>query len=151
MKMKLSNKDKYSFKEWEDILDPLCKEVVALRDNFRCRKCGKQMIPSDKTGQMIGCDWSHVYSRANKNIKWDPDNSMIHCGGCHIWWGQCPLEGAKWYREEFGDKQADALILRKNTSHGKIDCNAIYLYLKSEKQRLTKLRRDEVRRVGDLS
>ena len=82
-------------------LDALCREVVFLRDEGKCRRCGKPAV-----------DWSHVYSRRYKWLRWDLDNSSASCKGCHLLWHHRPLEGADWWRRYLGAETYQSLVLR---------------------------------------
>lgn len=106
-------------------LDALCREVVFLRDGGKCRRCGKPAV-----------DWSHVYSRRYKWLRWDLDNSSASCKGCHLAWHHRPMEGAKWWEKELGPKRYHALVLRA-ARPSKVNPIAVKAYLEQEKARVT--------------
>lgn len=67
-------------------LDALCREIVRIRDGFRCRRCG------DREAQ-----WSHVHSRTCKSARWMLENSLLLCARCHLrWWHEHPSETGPW-------------------------------------------------------
>ena len=76
-------------------LDALTRQkVVVERDGNQCVRCGKS-APEYKI------DWSHVYSRANRAIRWHPYNSKALCFHCHKWYGENPLDSAQWFQQKF--------------------------------------------------
>jgi 5-methylcytosine-specific restriction endonuclease McrA len=106
-------------------LDALCREIVFLRDNGNCRRCGNPAR-----------DWSHVYTRAKHGVRWDLDNSFAACRSCHHWWHENPLDGTAWWKKEIGPKAFAALTLRGNR-RTKPNKAAVMLYLIQEKARLS--------------
>lgn len=106
--------------ELKKSLDKLCRELVFRRDGYRCVKCGKA----------TNLQWSHVYTRRLLSLRWDPDNSKTLCGGCHLWWGQNPMDAAAWFIASYPSR---ALRLRmKRQSKHKVDMKAIEVWLKQE-------------------
>ena len=75
-------------------LDKLCAEVVKLRDNRQCQRCGS--FPS-----VYGCHWSHIYGRSRYSIRWDLWNSLVFCCGCHRWSHSYPIDFQQWFEERF--------------------------------------------------
>ena len=71
--------------------DELARAYVLARDDDTCRRCGA-----------TGCDWAHIFSRRYKLIRWNPDNSMALCRGCHMWQTQNPIEGDIFFSEQIG-------------------------------------------------
>ena len=78
--MKISAADKYF---------SLCIRAVS---NNICVTCGKE-------GRM---ECSHVYSRRHRTIRWDVDNAMSQCNGCHRAWHESPLRSFAWFESKFG-------------------------------------------------
>jgi hypothetical protein len=108
-------------------LDALCREVVFLRDQGKCRKCGR----SD--GLM---DWAHVYSRRFRVTRWAPLGSLMLCRAHHLWWHQSPTEAVEWWRKEVGPAAAHKLeMMKRATKCGPLDL--IKLDLEAEKRRLS--------------
>jgi predicted restriction endonuclease len=80
MKRKLTSRKTLSNK-----LDKLFSEKV--RAIGRCEKCGKTTT--------LQC--SHVYNRSHKWLRWDLENGICLCAGCHFfWWHQEPAEAIRW-------------------------------------------------------
>lgn len=104
-------------------LDALCRIIVFKRDKV-CQKCGRS------TGKL---DWSHIYSRRYKQIRWNPENSMIFCAGCHIFFHQNPLEFTDFIRAKLGDR-LDRLTLKRNSYFKTSVVNLELLKIKLEKE-----------------
>lgn len=87
-------------------LDQLARLVVFARDGYRCLKCGKACDREETTAKgerrFIGIQWAHVRGKgaAGHAARWDPDNAITLCPGCHLKWhspvGWDPLA---WFRE----------------------------------------------------
>ena len=90
--MKISAADKYF---------SLCIRTAA--DNT-CVTCGKQ-------GRM---ECSHVYSRRHRTIRWDVENAMSQCNGCHRKWHESPLKSFTWFEYKFGNGRVELLREKMN-------------------------------------
>lgn len=107
-------------------LDDACRAVVFARDGYRCTICG-----TDKNLQ-----WSHLRSRRYKATRWNPQNSMTHCSGCHKFkWHEPPpgFDPLAWHRERFPGflEVVDAALLFRGPKK-KLDRTALLLWLKQE-------------------
>ena len=87
-------------------LDALAREkIVVERDQNTCVRCGKS-APEYKI------DWSHVYSRENRAIRWHPSNSKALCFHCHKWYGENPLDSAQWFQQKYPYRYAQLQELK---------------------------------------
>jgi hypothetical protein len=106
-------------------LDALCREIVFERDGGMCRDC--KLKPA--------VDWSHVYSRRYKWLRWDLDNSFASCKGCHLDWHARPSENGVWWEDEIGTERYRALVLRAAKPR-KTDPELVRQYLIQERGKL---------------
>ncbi len=69
--------------------DALFSEWVRLRDRWTCQRCGWRADPrvSDQKAR-LHC--SHFKSRANRRVRWEPDNAAAMCVACHDHLGKNP-------------------------------------------------------------
>ena len=74
---------KYLVKE----LDFLARQRCFERDDWRCVRC--------KSGNNI--QWAHIVSRRHLSLRWDLDNNLTLCAGCHLWWHHAPIHAVKWF------------------------------------------------------
>ena len=89
----------------EKKLDKKWSEKIRKRDP-KCRKCKK-----NKSRHA-----AHIFSRRNKATRWDLDNGLGMCGGCHIFWGHhCPVEFTEWVKKEIGVKKFNQLKKKSET------------------------------------
>lgn len=97
-------------------LDALRSRIVKARAGFRCERCGG-------SGQLQDC---HVFSRAFKSIRWDLENAIAACTGCHQWGHRNPLA---WY--ELAEKvRGPEVLTRLRMRMGKrVDLEVIKLGL----------------------
>jgi len=66
-------------------LDKLFSEKV--RSKGACEHCGKT--------EHLQC--AHIYSRKHKWLRWDLENALCLCAGCHLyWWHYEPAEAMQW-------------------------------------------------------
>ena len=86
--------------------DKLCKEIVSIRDNDICQKCGERVYGSNRHR-------SHVIPvSAGNKLAFDPMNIKILCFYHHMqWWHKNPLEAWGWFKEKFPER---ALYLQAN-------------------------------------
>ncbi len=65
----------------------------------------------------------HYVGRRNRNVRWDLDNGVCLCSGCHTMKTQSAHQDPEWFREQIlairGQEWLDALIERS-----RIDCMA---------------------------
>lgn len=62
-------------------LDKLVSNKVRERAEWKCERCHKQYTPPTQ-----GLHCSHYYSRRFLGTRWDLDNLMALCMGCHKLW-----------------------------------------------------------------
>lgn len=80
----------------KDKLEKIVKEIVKIRDNYTCQKCGKEV-------EGVNCHASHVIpvSRDGR-LAFDPMNMKVLCFHDHInWWHKHPVEAGEWYRNKY--------------------------------------------------
>jgi hypothetical protein len=69
------------------IINKLDKLIsVQIRARGMCERCGKK--------ENLQC--AHIYSRSYKHLRWEPENLICLCSGCHFWWHQNPAEAIIW-------------------------------------------------------
>lgn len=83
-------------KKLTDKLDKICAEIVYLRDEGRCQRCGKAVSGQDK-------HTSHVIPKSRGNyLRWNLLNLKLLCFFCHImWWHKSPTESGEWFKQAF--------------------------------------------------
>jgi len=90
-------------------LDRLFSELVLTRDERVCQWCGA-------IGGFDGAhiDNSHIIPREYLVTRWNPDNSLALCFGCHkrrgkSWHGS-PLQAIWWLRSFLGDAKCEKIL-----------------------------------------
>lgn len=97
MRIKISNLDKkFSF-------------FIRSRDGWMCQRCFKKYIPPTS-----GLHASHFWGRANKSVRFDPENVVSLCFGCHQHFTANPAEHLAWFEKRLGERRYMALMIRKN-------------------------------------
>ena len=83
------------------ICDKLVKDIVKIRDNFTCQKCGKKCEGSD-------CHGSHVVPvSAGNKLAFDEQNLKVLCYHCHMnWWHKDPTVAGEWFKQKFPERHA---------------------------------------------
>lgn len=84
-------------KQWIARLDKLYS--LKVRSKGRCERCGKTE----------NLQTSHIFSRTNKELRWDLRNSFCLCAGCHFWWHKNPIEAVEWCKKKMGVKEYEQL------------------------------------------
>ena len=74
-------------------LDAAARLAVFERDGNRCVRCGSFKV-----------QWSHVIGRRHKCIRWEADNALALCAGCHMWWHEYPTLSGEWFRRNWPDR-----------------------------------------------
>lgn len=78
---------------WE--LDRDARERVFARDGCVCVRCHNKTRP---------VQWAHIFSRRHKNLRWEEDNALTLCAGCHLWWHHEPVLAVDWFKKNWGDR-----------------------------------------------
>jgi hypothetical protein len=84
---------------------------IRLRDGGRCKRCGSTPDPR-------GLHCAHHFTRRTRATRFDPDNALALCYGCHQHLDSHPIEKEAFWRSVIGDSRFDALAAR---AHGKRD------------------------------
>ena len=123
-----------------DRRDIVFSKLIRERANWTCERCGKYY----PEGLRQGLDCSHFYGRRHRSTRWHPDNAFAHCRGCHQYLGSNPAIFAEFTRAALGDTRYDWLRERHNEikKYTKAELEEIYQHLKSELERIEKLRFD---------
>jgi 5-methylcytosine-specific restriction endonuclease McrA len=83
----------------KDKLEKIVKEIVKIRDEYKCQHCHKQVSGVD-------CHGSHVIpiSRDGR-LAFDPLNIKVLCYHCHLnWWHKHPIESGEWFTSTFPER-----------------------------------------------
>lgn len=72
-------------------LDILFSKIV--RSKGYCVKCGK-------TSNLQA---AHIYSRRYRSVRWDWNNVLCLCSGCHFWSHHNPILFTEWVAEYLGE------------------------------------------------
>ncbi len=97
------------------VVDKLFSLYIRTRDSWNCQRCGKHHAPPTQALHN-----SHFHTRAKETVRFDVDNCIALCYGCHRY-----LDGHKNEYEDFKIKQLgrikyDSLMIRANQI-GKLD------------------------------
>ena len=52
---------------------------------------------------------AHFYGRAKRSVRWDEDNALGLCFGCHQYFTSHPAEFVSWFKSYLGDEKFDLL------------------------------------------
>jgi hypothetical protein len=88
---------------------------LVIRKIGKCEKCGST------TGQL---QCAHIYSRRHLHTRYDLNNALCLCAGCHFWAHQNPVLFARWLEIYVGGSLLDQLRDKTN-EFGKIDYEQI--------------------------
>ena len=117
----------------EEELDELCRQIVLVRDQFKCRKCNRSSHGHvAKLGGVV-LQVHHIRTKgAQPSLRWELSNLLLVCKGCHFgtFHHRDSERAAMWYRENLGQAHLDRLQMLARVRKGnKQDKQAIKLYL----------------------
>ena len=115
-------------------LDKVTAQVIKLRDDYTCQRCGGKPHPQ-------GCHWAHIYSRTSHKMRWDLLNNLVLCNGCHRFWHANPIDAENWFRDKFFVRYAYLQILRQATTKH-IPLAVLEEWLEMAKQKLSDLKKE---------
>ena len=83
------------------------------RDRYTCQRCSAIHLENSQ-----GLHAAHMFTRRTQATRFDPDNAMALCYGCHQFADSHSAEKEALFRARLGDEAFEALAAR---AHGKRD------------------------------
>ena len=119
-----------------DKLDDLCSEYIrrrAIQKTGGCERCLTPKYDIQKEDGSIYPAWKqlqacHFHSRRHYSIRYDPDNLVGCCFGCHQYLDSHPLEKVEFFKARLGEDKYDMLNSRMRIIHPKPDKVLLTLY-----------------------
>ncbi len=93
--------------------DARFSKMIRERDNFTCQRCGKQ---HDRSSMGLHC--AHNFTRRTKITRFEPENALALCYGCHQYVDSHSAEKEALFRLRFGNESYDRIA---GLAHGKRD------------------------------
>lgn len=90
-----------------------------IRKVGHCERCGK--------AENLQC--AHVITRSNLHLRYDTQNLMALCAGCHLWWHKEPLEAIQWFYSAWPERVK--YLTKEKYVIGKPDYEAIIEHLEN--------------------
>ncbi len=110
-------------------LDKIYSEVIRKRALQRVGGCERCL--SQKTSwKELQC--SHFHGRAKRSVRYDTDNAIGICAGCHLYLTAHPLEHVEFFRKHLGEEAFDMLHKRSQILRPRPDQELITLYLQAQ-------------------
>ena len=88
-------------------LDRAFSDFIRARDGWRCRRCRAPHLPPHR-----GIQCAHIFTRANRGIRVDPDNALALCKPCHAYFTFRSEEWRAWCEKTLGAKFMDLLRVK---------------------------------------
>lgn len=105
-------------KKLKDKCDLLWSKII--KNIGECEKCHSRTKALNS---------AHIMSRRYLQTRWDLENGLCLCVGCHFWAHQNPIEFTHWVEEYLGEDIIEKL--RKKANYiGKVDLEEVHIYLK---------------------
>ena len=95
------------------IQDKVFSDFIRTRDKWTCQRCHKYYEPTEPNKRM-GLHCSHYYGRGRFSVRFDPDNAVALCYGCHRFLGSNPADHLDFIRERLGSEKFRKLTARRN-------------------------------------
>lgn len=87
--------------------DKVFSDYIRERDGWECQRCFKQFVPPTS-----GLHCSHFHSRGKWATRYDPQNCIALCYGCHRYMDKHNTEYETYKVDQLGQGVFDALTLR---------------------------------------
>jgi 5-methylcytosine-specific restriction endonuclease McrA len=106
----------------------------------KCDKLFSEIVRSqgvcDRCGSTRNVQCCHIVSRRHLHTRWDLENAIPLCSGCHLFWAhKNPHEFVRWFDDKFGGHLYEELKKRANNTD-KIDYEQTYNFLKEVRERI---------------
>jgi 5-methylcytosine-specific restriction endonuclease McrA len=92
-----------------DARDREFSRMIRERDWYTCQRCGAM----HKTNSQ-GLHCAHMFSRGKLGTRWDPENAVALCYGCHRYLDTHPDLKREFFLARLGVERFEALELRSN-------------------------------------
>ena len=109
-------------------LDRLFSEYIRKRAMGRVGGC-ERCLASKSDYRQLQC--SHYHSRRKASTRFNEDNAVGLCAGCHLYLGGHPLEHTEWYRKKIGEERFTLLEIQA-AQIVKPDQTVVKLYLEQK-------------------
>lgn len=110
--------------------DTTFSNYIRERDGWNCQRCHKH-YDKESTADRQGIHCSHYWGRGHESTRFDPDNCVALCYGCHRLWGHGDLrDDYKAYMEKRLGKQGFKNLAIRAQQYCKRDDKLIKIYLK---------------------
>jgi 5-methylcytosine-specific restriction endonuclease McrA len=96
------SKKKLSRSRMIGTLDAAARQQVFRRDGNICVRC---------RNRSNGKQWAHIISRRHLLTRWELDNALTLCGGCHFWFHSQPFLAQEWFRKNWPERYQHILTL----------------------------------------
>lgn len=100
--------------------------LVRLKADWTCERCRTTYEPPTTA---LHC--SHFHGRSKKSVRFDFENAISACYGCHRYLGSNPVEHHNFFLKRLGKKRFELLNLRANTP-AKVDEKLLAMFFKTE-------------------
>lgn len=90
-----------------DPADKLFSLWIRWRAGWKCERCGAQF---EIGSQGLHC--SHFWGRAREATRFDPENCVAHCHGCHAFLTANPELHREWKLKQLGEEKYSLLLVR---------------------------------------
>ncbi len=96
-----------------DKADSTFAEAIKTRDKWTCQRCKTDYTHSESKQ---GLDCSHYFGRQAQGTRFEPDNCIALCRGCHNYWDEIDKEGYREFKtKQLGQERFESLRLQANT------------------------------------
>ena len=108
-----------------DKFDIIVSKITRLREGNCCEAC---KIKFDRT------ECAHIFGRRHKSVRWDLDNVLCLCHGCHRKYTENPVDFTRFLERYMGIDALDKLRLKawRTKKWTKTEKADLYEYLKAK-------------------
>ena len=127
------------YKELDDMFSQFVRRRAIIRCGG-CERCGAQKIDVQLDSGTVTPGWkqldcAHLISRVHKGTRWDADNALGLCSGCHFFIDREPESKIEFAKSKLGEEIYELLRIRAMTTT-KVDLAAVRIYLKQLLEKL---------------
>lgn len=93
---------------------------IRQRDNWICNKCGTKFKPYEEGGDnrhLKGLHNAHNFGRGKRSTRWEPENCMALCYGCHRFIDKHAGAKRSLFIRKFGEEAYNRMEIKSNTSY----------------------------------
>jgi len=97
--------------------DKWFSDYIRARDNWTCQRCGRKFpdyIEGGDNTALGGLDNAHCFTRGHNLVRFEPNNAVALCYGCHSYLDANPTEKFSFFEDRVGTETFEDMRIKSH-------------------------------------